>query len=68
MLWSFLSDRLGRKPIVIGGIFGLAVCIASFGMSKPYWLMVSIMAVGGIFSGTRTYVLTNLGSAYLTFT
>ena len=56
ILWTFLSDRIGRKPIVIGGIFGLAFCIALFGLSKPYWLMVTTMAVGGIFSGTRTWV------------
>lgn len=34
--WSTLSDRVGRKPVLLAGLFGMSVSMVSFGMSKSY--------------------------------
>ncbi|KAJ1971022.1 hypothetical protein H4R33_007215, partial [Dimargaris cristalligena] len=32
MLWGFLSDRLGRRPILLIGVLGTIVCSILFGL------------------------------------
>ena len=32
-----VSDHLGRKPIIMTGLFGLSLSMYSFGLSKTYW-------------------------------
>ncbi|KAJ7910226.1 hypothetical protein B0H13DRAFT_2487893 [Mycena leptocephala] len=38
--WSSMSDRVGRKPILLTGLFGLSLSMISFGMSKSYGALV----------------------------
>lgn len=39
--WSRLSDQVGRKPIMILGLFGSSVSILSFGLSRTFlWLVI----------------------------
>ena len=35
--WSRLSDVVGRKPIILTGLFGLSLSMYSFGLSTTYW-------------------------------
>jgi MFS family permease len=35
--WSRLSDVVGRKPIILVGLFGLSLSMFSFGLSTTYW-------------------------------
>jgi MFS family permease len=35
--WSRLSDVVGRKPIILIGLFGLSLSMFSFGLSTTYW-------------------------------
>ena len=35
--WSRLSDVVGRKPIILIGLFGLSLSMYSFGLSTTYW-------------------------------
>ncbi|KAI0291899.1 MFS general substrate transporter [Multifurca ochricompacta] len=35
--WSRLSDIVGRKPIILTGLFGLSLSMYSFGLSTTYW-------------------------------
>src|SRR6266702_746362 len=37
LLWSRLSDVVGRKPILLVGLFGLSLSMYSFGLSTSYW-------------------------------
>jgi MFS family permease len=37
LLWSRLSDVVGRKPILLTGLFGLSLSMYSFGLSTSYW-------------------------------
>ncbi|PPQ96786.1 hypothetical protein CVT26_006197 [Gymnopilus dilepis] len=36
MYWSRLSDRIGRKPVLLLGTFALAISTTSFGLSKTF--------------------------------
>lgn len=53
--WGRLSDRIGRKPILITGLFGFAVSFVVFGLaSHLLWLMFVARIIGGGFSGAVT--------------
>lgn len=49
---SMVSDRVGRKPVVLVGTFGLAISTALFGVSKTYWSMIGTRCLGGTLGGT----------------
>lgn len=53
--WGRLSDRVGRKPILIVGLFGYALSFLVFGFaSHMLWLMYVSRIIGGGFSGAVT--------------
>jgi MFS family permease len=35
--WSRISDRIGRKPVILIGLFGLSLSMYSFGLSRTFW-------------------------------
>ncbi|CAL1716373.1 unnamed protein product [Somion occarium] len=49
--WSRLSDHLGRKPIIMTGLFGLSLSMYSFGMSTTYWGAVLSRSLNGALNG-----------------
>ncbi|KAG6906174.1 hypothetical protein DXG01_015437 [Tephrocybe rancida] len=49
--WGRLSDRIGRRPVLLLGPFGLALAMTSFGLSKNFWLLVLSRCAQGIFNG-----------------
>lgn len=38
--WSRLSDRIGRKPVILVGLAGLCVSMFCFGLSTTFWGLV----------------------------
>ncbi|KAL5482742.1 hypothetical protein ACEPAI_9336 [Sanghuangporus weigelae] len=50
---SYLSDHLGRKPVILVGTLGLAVSTGLFGMAKSYWFMILTRMIGGTLGGTN---------------
>jgi len=38
--WSRLSDYIGRKPVILTGLFGLALSMYCFALSKTFWGLV----------------------------
>jgi MFS family permease len=38
--WSRLSDYLGRKPVLLTGLFGSALSMLCFGLSRTFWTLV----------------------------
>lgn len=53
--WGRLSDRVGRRPILIIGLFGYALSFLVFGFaSHLLWLMYLSRIIGGGFSGAVT--------------
>ena len=38
--WSRTSDVIGRKPVILIGLFGLSASMYCFGLSKTFWGLV----------------------------
>ncbi|KAK8064401.1 TCR1-like protein [Apiospora phragmitis] len=51
MGWGALSDRVGRKPVVLAGLGGVALSSLLFGLSTNYWVALLARFVGGALNG-----------------
>ncbi|KAF8299932.1 MFS general substrate transporter [Clavulina sp. PMI_390] len=49
--WSSLSDRIGRKPVVMIGVSGAAISAACFGFSRSLWAMLLSRSIAGALTG-----------------
>ena len=49
-VWGGLSDRIGRKPIIIVGLFGSSVGFFLFGISTHLWMLYVSRILGGFFA------------------
>jgi MFS transporter, DHA1 family, multidrug resistance protein len=49
-IWGNLSDRYGRKPILMIGIFGNAVSMIILGLSNSLWMLYASRGLAGILS------------------
>jgi len=49
-IWGNLSDRVGRKPILLVGILGNAIAQLLFGLSTELWMLFAARALSGILS------------------
>jgi DHA1 family multidrug resistance protein-like MFS transporter len=49
-MWGSISDRVGRKPILMIGIFGYGISILFFGLSTQLWMLFVFRAIGGVLS------------------
>ncbi|KAH9928662.1 MFS general substrate transporter [Fomitopsis serialis] len=49
--WSRLSDRVGRKPVIMIGLLGLSLSMYSFGMSRTFWGLVVSRSLNGALNG-----------------
>jgi DHA1 family multidrug resistance protein-like MFS transporter len=49
-LWGSVSDRVGRKPILIVGMLGYALSMLFLGLSTELWMLFAARGLGGILS------------------
>jgi DHA1 family multidrug resistance protein-like MFS transporter len=49
-IWGDLSDRHGRKPILMIGVFGNAISQLFFGLSSQLWMLFAARALAGVLS------------------
>ncbi len=49
-VWGRLSDRIGRRPILLLGVLGYAVTFVLFGLANKLWMVFVIRILSGIIS------------------
>lgn len=49
-IWGQVSDRVGRKPILLIGVVGNAISMLFFGLSTQLWMAYASRALAGILS------------------
>jgi MFS family permease len=52
-MWGYLSDKYGRRPILIIGVAGSAVCSLLFGFSTNIYWAVAVRAMLGALNGNN---------------
>jgi len=51
MLWGRVSDRIGRKPVLIMGLVGTAISMICFGFARSLPGAIIARALGGLLNG-----------------
>jgi hypothetical protein len=59
--WGWLSDRVGRKPVVMLGTLLTAACFTAFGFSRTLWQAIVVQALMGLVNGNQGIISTCLG-------
>ncbi|KAK3167645.1 hypothetical protein OEA41_010772 [Lepraria neglecta] len=59
--WGWLSDRIGRKPVILTGTLLTAVCFVGFGFVRTLWQAVIVQVLMGLVNGNQGVVSTCLG-------
>ncbi len=49
-LWGTLSDRIGRKPVLLIGVLGYAISMFIFGMATQFWMLFVARTFSGVLS------------------
>lgn len=51
VMWGKLSDRVGRKPILLTGLGGTGLSVLMFGFAPNLWVALAARALGGALNG-----------------
>src|SRR5512135_194452 len=49
-LWGTLSDRVGRKPVLMIGVLGYAIAMFIFGLADRFWMLFVARTFSGVLS------------------
>jgi MFS family permease len=49
--WGQAADRIGRKPVIVFSLAGVAIATSAFGVSKTIWQMVLFRCCTGVLAG-----------------
>lgn len=51
VLWGKLSDKIGRKPVLLSGLVGTAISVLIFGFAPNLPVALLARALGGLLNG-----------------
>ncbi len=51
LLWGRLSDKIGRKPVLLTGLAGTALSVLVFGFAPNLTVALLARAIGGLLNG-----------------
>src|SRR5690606_25276383 len=49
-IWGTMSDRVGRKPMILLGLVGFGVSFIFLGMANALWMLFAARIIGGVLS------------------
>lgn len=52
-MWGRISDRIGRKPVMMIGVFGLAISFFLMAISSQLWMLFAARIIGGLLSSAN---------------
>ncbi|GJN28385.1 hypothetical protein PR202_gb16498 [Eleusine coracana subsp. coracana] len=59
--WGIAADRIGRKPVIVFGIFSVVVFNSLFGLSVSYWMAIAtrflLGALNGLLGPIKAYAI-----------
>ncbi len=61
MYWGSLSDKVGRKPVLLVGCFGTMLSMIMVGFASNIWIALAGRAIGGILNGNIGVIQTMVG-------
>ncbi|KAM6521002.1 hypothetical protein FSOLCH5_005780 [Fusarium solani] len=61
MYWGGLSDRIGRKPVLIIGSGGTIISMLTVGLASNFWVALFGRCLGGLLNGNIGVIQTMVG-------
>jgi DHA1 family tetracycline resistance protein-like MFS transporter len=49
--WGQLSDRIGRRPVILWSLLGASFAHAAFGFAGSFWGLIAARGLAGLFGG-----------------
>ncbi|MHC1781796.1 MAG: MFS transporter [Anaerolineaceae bacterium] len=49
-VWGIVSDRVGRKPILMLGVLGYALTLLLMGLAQTFWMLFAARVLSGVLS------------------
>lgn len=59
--WGWVSDKIGRRPVILFGMAGNAITCILFGMSETFWFALMMRSACGFLNGTVCVTKSMLG-------
>jgi len=53
-IWGSISDRVGRKPVMMIGVLGYGVAMVGFGLATKLWMMFAARILSGVLSSATS--------------
>jgi MFS family permease len=59
--WGYLSDRIGRRPVILYGLMGTTITSILFGLSQSFAWAMTVRIMAGLVNGNIGVMKSMLG-------